>query len=291
MSDRICIQMPDTLREFLLAMAVVQELQVQIIYGATKQPPIREPEFYITFRLNEKFKYLEPCLQVVKNIQPVFDYSEWTELTRGDYSCFIDFDFDRAKAICKANKLHITEGFSILVGTLLNALQFGMYPQKQPILTPLMLPKRVGPKKIAIAEWDLENNSGGKFKRFMENNYPELEVVYLIPIKPMCTLETLFTTVSDYDGYIGCMSEDTYIAASLDKIVLEIFTTEEDQYLYHNANIPDYMSTVGNPSAEYMWYMWSTVWENHQERLSDTSSLEPMLEVQPESTVNNVDGK
>src|ERR1039458_10703184 len=120
--DQVLITMPSDLRDFLIATAVVQELQVQMIYQAQKDPPLREQNFSITFRLDEKFRYMEPCLQVVKNIVPTFDYSGWNEYTRNEFTNFIEFDVEVAKRIAKANQLHITEAYGIKIGTMLNAL-------------------------------------------------------------------------------------------------------------------------------------------------------------------------
>ena len=289
--DSVLITMPETLREFLIALTVVQELQIQMIQGASKNPPLREVNFSITFRLSEKFKYFEPCLQVVNNVVPTFDYSGWNEYSRGEFTNFVDFDFESAKIIAKANQLHITEAFGAKLGTTLNALQFGMYPGKQAILTPLKLLTEDS-IKINVIEWDFDMQSGYKLKEYIENNYPDLQVVYSISVKPLCEMDVLFKTVNSYTVVIGCMSEITYIEASLDKALIEIFHTDEDCYLYHNKNLPHYECVVGNPTASYVWYLWEKLWENLSESIQNMKSQEHQTQTQPlVSTVSNVEEK
>src|SRR6267378_7451483 len=119
--DRIVCQMPGNLHQFLIAMAVMQEFQMQIIVGANQDPPTREKDFVVVFRMDEKFKYLEPCLKVVKENTPEYDHTRWTEWSRGEYDCYIDFDFDKAADIVRVNRRHITEGFGVLLGTFTGA--------------------------------------------------------------------------------------------------------------------------------------------------------------------------
>lgn len=264
--DNILISMPTDLREFLIALTVAQELQIQMVYGATKNPPAREVEFSVSFRLDPKFKYLESCLQVVKNITPVFDYSGWNEYSRGEFMNLITFDFEMAKRIAATNQLHITEAFGAILGTMLNALTFGMYPSKQCILEPLILPKSKGDKiKVLVYEWDLEKTSGFKFKEYVENNYPELQVTYAIKL---IDLKDIIEFVNKFDVVIGISSRETFIAAALDKGLIEIFKDDEECYLYNNDNLKHYARTVGNPTAEYVWYLWENVCPSLLETIS-----------------------
>jgi hypothetical protein len=291
--DNILITLPQDFKEFLIAMTVAQELQIQMVYGATKNPPAREVEFSVTFRLDQKFKYFEPCLQVVKNIIPVFDYSGWHEYSRGEFMNLISFDFEMAKRIAETNQLHITEAFGAIIGTMLNALTFGMYPSKQCILEPLLLPKRKQEDKIKVLiyEWDLEKTSGFKFKEYVETNYPELDVTSAIKLTD---LKDTIEFVNKFDVVIGMSSRETYIAASLEKGLIEIFRDDEECYLYNNDNLKHYARTVinPNPTAEYMWYLWENIWPSLSETISTTKSQSPSIQTELiPSTVGSVDEK
>jgi hypothetical protein len=289
--DAVLITMPDTLREFLIALTVVQELQIQMVHGALKDPPLREKLFTITFRLNEKFKCFDPCLQVISSLVPTFDYSGWNEYTRGEFTNFIDFDFELAKRIAKPNQLHITEAFGAKLGTTYNALHFNMYPGKQPILTPLKLPAH-SKTKVTIVEWDDTVKSGFKLAEFITNNYPELVVKYWDSNISVSDVETACIWANDCDVFIGILSEYSFIAASLEKALIEIFPTDEDCYLYHNKNLVHYACTVGNPELAYVWYMWEEMWPDLSESISNTKSREQAtLTAQQVSIASNVEEK
>lgn len=276
--DQVLFTMPDNLRDFLIATTIVQELQIQMLYGAAKDPPLREQNFNITIRLDEKFSYLEPCLQVVKNLVPIFDYSGWNEYSRGEFNNFIDFDFELAKRLAKPNKKHITEAFGVKIGTYLNALFFGMFPSRQCQLGPLMFPKRKPEDKIrvGIEMWD-DLEGAETFKGYIENNHPELSVSFSAPLQPHMPLELFTRVINQFDIFIGPASAASYIAASLEKGLIEIFETEEDQWLYNNKNLKYYASTVGTPTASYMWYVWESLCPSLLETLSDTKSPSPLI--------------
>lgn len=268
--DNVLIQMPADVKEFLYALTVVQELQIQMVYGSTKEPAIREIDFSLTFRLDPKYKYLEPCLQVVSNIKPTFDYSGWNEYSRGEFSNLIHFDFELASHVAETNRLHITEAFGALLGTTLNALMFGMYPCKQAIYAPLKLLKRNTEDKIKVLinEWDLTSLYGHKLKEYIENNYPEVEVTYAVLFKDLTAdIEPRFTRINKFDLVIGLHSDDTYIAANLEKGLIEIFKDEEDYDLYNNYGLKFYAVALGNPDAEYVWCLWENLWGSLRESI------------------------
>jgi hypothetical protein len=263
MSDRIVVHMPTDNHEFMIAMAVMQEFQMHLHLGAEKQT--RDSNFTVTLRMEEKFKYLEPCLQVLKNVPPIFDYLGWYEKGRGDYDCYIDFDFDKARYLSRNNRKHITEGFGALLGTYINAIMYGVFPQRQPILAPLMLPKGEG--GVLVVAW---SNEAEKFIRFLNNNYPELAVSHLNGRDRNTDIETVIKYVNKFDIVIGTHSVFTYIAASLDKILLEVFDNQVDEALYNNSTIKFYSSLSTLPSAEHMWMLWEELWEKHREATTDT---------------------
>jgi hypothetical protein len=269
-------------------MAVIQEYQVQVVTGANQKPPIRDVYNNITIRLKDTFRYLQPCLQVINTLVPSYDYTGWNEYSRNDHSNFIDFDFEVAKNIARPNRLHITEAFGVIHGTVLNALGFGMFPQNQPILAQLMLPKKIDSVITGlIIEWDEEVNK--KFKGYINNNYPEIEIVSIKDIS--YPIDTVFSYINSFDFIIGKASTETYIAAALDKCVVEIFESEEDQYLYINNNIEVYASTVGKPTLDYLWFMWETAWETLKERLQNMKCQDETHKVLQESTVDVVSEK
>src|ERR1039458_2069608 len=151
--DSVLITMPKDLHQFLIATAIAQDYSIQLAVGAERKE--REIFYNITFRLDEKFKYFEPILRVVHNHVPVFDYSGWDGLQRGEFDCFIDFDFNKAKKLASKVGRHITVGFNALLGT--GALGW-------PILKPLQLKPVLGPD-ILIVQW----SDGEKFYNFLLN--------------------------------------------------------------------------------------------------------------------------
>lgn len=269
--------MPTDLRDFMVAMAVSQEFSVQHVIGSedtdTRQA-IREKDFSITFRLDEKFKYFESCLQVIKNVAPSYDYSGWDEWARGDFDCFIDFDAELAKKVILPTRGHITEGFGVLTGTYTNAITFSMYPQKHPILNPLML-KREGPSpQILIYDLIPEKE---KLWQYLMNNYPELEFISITNLAHVnATPKDIIEFVNEFDFVIGKASALTYAAAALDKGLIEVFSTEDEMTLYNNYGLPFYRATL-DVSAEYLFAIWEDLCQNFPAFISDTKDQSPQL--------------
>jgi hypothetical protein len=256
MSDYILVKMPDTLYEFLQAMAVVQDYSVVLATGAQRE--LREPgkhrdsNYQFTFRMNEKFRYFEPCLKVVQDNTPIFDYSGWDEDKRGEYDCFIRFDadmFKRGKIISIGLQAHIVAGLNTLVGTGAMAL---------PVVKPLQLtqdPSMV--TDVLILNWD--DIESKKFYDFILINYPQLEVILDAREYSTYTPEDIFNYVNSFKCVIGPYGVCTYVAAMLKKLVIELFKTNELGILYGVAGAPDYVAVVGEThTAKFLW----TVWEN-----------------------------
>lgn len=284
--DRILIQMPSDLHEFMIAMAIVQEFQMQMVVGIQRNH--RDPHFTTTFRMDDKFKMFEPCLKVINDHTPEHDYSGWNEYVRGDYDYFIDFDFIKAQELMKYNPRHITEAFGVLIGTFTGAIQYGVWPQKQPILGPLTLKKQNSDFSVLLMNWDIEVSN--KFSGYLRNNYPELTITIIE--KESIDPEIVTQCVANYDVIIGKASPTTYIAASLNKMVIEIFNSDNDYNLYNNTNIEFYEVAVGNPSAAFLWKLWEDVWLGYQEHLSDIQfqGLKTQTDLL-QSTADNVDEK
>src|ERR1700741_2642330 len=166
MSDRTCITMPSDLYQFILATPCVQDYSVQLAVGAaTKEPSMirvqRDKDYQITFRMDEKFKFFEPCLRVVKDNVPVYDYSGWRERGRREFDCFIDFDFERAKRIATKANFHITMALNVLIG---------VGADKLPIWKMLKLYQQ--PEcAVLILPWD-DGVESEKFHEYMMNNHP-----------------------------------------------------------------------------------------------------------------------
>lgn len=289
--DRIVFKMPTRLYEYLIAMAVIQEFQMQLIIGIEKKQ--RDSNYTTTFRMKDNFAYLIPCLKVINEHTPEYDYSGWDEYYRGDFDCFIEFDFYKAENVVSANKRHITEGFGLLLGTLTGAIQYGVMPQRQPILRPLNLPvpNKNNPVKIGIMEWDVVKNHGKKLKEYINNNYPEFVVDYCLRV-PDPSPEEAVTYVNQYDVYIGLYNDYSYIAAALGKMLIEIFPTEAQYYLYGNDNLDLYKVAIGNPSAQFAWLLWEELWHDNLEHMSGMNHQDPAIQMDSnQSTADNVEEK
>ena len=244
--ETVCVTMPDTLHEFLIALAVCQDLQLQMSVGAVKQ--CRE-NYQITFRMHEKFQFLEPAIRVVKDNIPIYDYSGWDEEQRGDFDCFIRFDkdmFERGKTIAKTIGQNIIYGMNHLVGS-------GAQPY--PVLKALQLKQfEEYVSDILIISWD--DVESYKLYEYISNNYPQLTSLGDERDLNLYKPEELLRYINHFRCVIGPHSIGTYIAGSLKKIVLDIFTSQEDGKLYGAPGTPKYLAVIGsNPSAKYLWHV------------------------------------
>jgi hypothetical protein len=281
--DSICINMPHSLRDFLLATAIVQSYSLE--QAALAQRGEKEKHYLITIRMHEQFKYFDPVLRVVKDNIPVFDYSGWEEWQRGEFDCFINFDFPRAEKIANKVGMHITNGFNTLIGC--GAGQW-------PILAALQLPE---PDKdlqtdILVIPWG-DGKEAEKFYEYMLDNYNELEVI--IDNRDMQKFENDPKSYIDYINnfriVIGQASTATYIAATLKKSVIEFFQSNEQGVLYGNSGLDKYRAIVGkNVTANFLF----TVWEDlcQEERTSIMKTVEESEQmVSGVSSADNVEEK
>lgn len=238
--DRVLIQMPDNLQEFLFALPPVQDYQGQMAVGAYQKQ--RDVDYTVTIRLNEKFRFLESCLQIVTDNVPIVDYSGKRDLVRGEFDCFVEFDFVRAAAVAGPSKRHITDGLGLLIGA---------SPQKWPILASLGVILNPSTDVLVVDSWE----GTEKFIRFISDNYPDVTW-------NMCGTEVTgselnwFHLVADHKVVIGPASVTTYIAASLKKSVIEIFPNDVMYNLYNNNGIHNYRALVGHASPEVVFPLW-----------------------------------
>lgn len=243
--DRVCFTMPMNTRDFMVAMAVAQDYQLQLALGSEKQ--FREKNYEVTFRMQERFKYFEPCLRVMKDNIPIFDYSGWDELRRGDFDCFIDFDTERAYEATKLIGNHMTEALGIIIGA---------SPHKYPQLGALNLTRSENTYDVCILLWS--NKKAGQFRDFIENNYPQLSIVYANPEE---TDPEKLMDVNRFSAVIGPVCAYTYAAAALGKALIEIFPDQKQATLYGNFDLPIYQQVIGEQvSAEVMWSAWEQKW-------------------------------
>jgi hypothetical protein len=246
--------MPDNLRDFLLAMAIVQDYSLQAATGAQRNE--REKHYLITIRMDEKFKYFEPALRVVKDNIPVVDYSGWNEWQRGEFDCFINFDFQRAEKISSRVGIHITAGLNTLIGT--GAGQW-------PILAALQLeePEKDLMMDVLIFPWG-DGEEAQKFYDYLLNNYPELNII--IDGREMEKYEAAPMSFIGYINHakivIGEASTATYIAAVLKKSVIEFFPSNLQGILYGNSGLDKYRAVVGNNvTANFLFSVWEDLWQ------------------------------
>lgn len=245
--DLVCISMPQDLQKFMLAMAVVQDIQLQYATGEQRK---ERDSFQVTFRMSEKFKCFEPALRVVKNNVPIFDYSGWDEEQRGDFDCYIKFDdemFDRASKIAKTIGSNIVHGLNTLVGAgatiypILNALQL---TRNESLVT-----------DVLITNWG--NAEDAKLYEFIFNNYPQLNIIHDNRDWNNYKPEELLEYINHFNCVIGPMGLSTYIAGTLKKVVLEVFKTTEDGKLYSAVGTPGYNAVVGKSvTAIFLWTTW-----------------------------------
>jgi len=293
MADQILIQMPGNLRDFLMAIPAVQDYQIQLVIGGQKKE--RDPNWLATFRMKEEFKYFESVLRVVKEYVPVFDYSGWNELSRGEYDCFIDMDCQRAMEVTRCNRMHMAQALSLLIGAGLN---------RWPVLRYLNLKPPEQPLDVLILKWDTGDESK-KFSEKMLEEHPELVSVFddrnfdEFEKDP----EQLIAYINMFRCVIGPMGASTYIAATLKKGLIEIFKDYDDMLIYSNAGIPYYQQVIGSPVWQVMWRLWQERWIEFreclgvkecasQECLSVTNDQDrtPQMAL-PQSTVGNAEEK
>lgn len=286
--DNICIVAPDNLREFLFALGCCQEYQIQTIVGSEQVPPKRDSNFLTTFKMDEKFSYFAPCLVNIKSTHvPIIDTSGWYEPARSEYSCYFEFDTEKALAYARRRKQHITVGYGIMSGIFLNALAYNTVSMKTPILGPLFIDKKVDISRDAlIIRWDKESD---KLYEMIVTSYPEL----VIDIVDECTTDPkeLIETIVKYRIVIGKASCATYIAGSMDKGVVELFDIEDDYFLYNSMALGPYVSCKNNPPANYLWALWEQIWQKVSEHISVTNSQEDHLTIQEESIAVVADEK
>jgi hypothetical protein len=301
--DRVCVKMPDNFRDFLIAMAVLQDYGVRLAIGAQRKQ--RDMHYEVTFRMNEKYSYFAPCLQVIKENVPIFDYTGWSEQVRGEFDNFIDFNKDHIRELTYVfPEAHLTEGFGILIGTGALGVITGIDIPKWPVLTQLNLPgqktisavypqvvlehSRLDSKKVSVAVLIWDATESQRFFSFLCKNYPDLDIhLSDTPDDP----EILCNYLNNFDIVVGYAGAATYLAASLDKAVLEIFPNREEALLYNSMEIKVYQALLGVVNAEFMMTAWEELWLKFQEHISITSKGESTPMVQEVSSVESADVK
>jgi hypothetical protein len=248
------------------ALAVVQDYQLQLAVGVQRQ---QRDNYQVTFRVDEKFKILEPALRVVKDNVPIIDYSGWDEQQRGEFDCFFSFDdstFQRAEKIALTIGSNIVHGLNVLVGA--GASEF-------PSLTALQLNVDSSMRtNVLIQDWN--NVESEKLYEYIFNNYPQLDMI-LDPRKwEDEPAQDIIDYINHFDCVIGPMGLGTYIAGSIKKVVLELFTSNEDGTLHGAAGTPNYFAVVGkHHTAAFLWTVWErNIWPCLEERLLETKSPE-----------------
>lgn len=288
--DRILITMPTDLYQFMQALAVIQDYQLQVCVGAQRK--LRDMNYQVTIRMDEKFSYLEPCLRVTKELIPVIDYSGWDEEQRGEFDCFIKLDdaaFKRARELCIVTQLNITAGLNTLIGAgagccpVLNALQL---PQEERI--------KDGPT-VLLLEWD-ERQTQYMYE-FILNNHPNLSIIVDPRDLNKFPVKDIIEYVNNFECVIGPAGVITYVAASLKRAVIDIFKTNTDGLLYGLLGTANYCAVAGEKmSASFVWSTWENqLWPlleaslgtSNQEKHSQTDLLQSTADsVQGRSVVN-----
>ena len=260
--DSSLIIMPKTLHEFLIATAIAQDYSIQLAVGAERQE--REAYYQIAFRMEEKFKYIEPILRVVKNNLPVFDYSGWDQVQRGEFDCIMNFDFNKGRAVASKVGRHITVGFNALFGTgalgwpILKALQ--LHPDESLMVDVLILGS--------------ENKEYAKFYEFISNNYPELTIVGDPRDITSYTVQEIIEYINHFKIVVGPHSVLTYLAVCLGKVCIEVFKTSEEAVLYGSSGKSNYRAVIGqNITAEFVWTVWEEVWPELLQNMNNQGVL------------------
>lgn len=254
----------------MTAMAVLQDYAVRLAIGLQRK---EREEYEVTYRMNDRFQFLEPCFQVVNNSAPIFDYTGWDEQARGDFSCYIDFDRQRAKNfIYQFPDAHATEAFGIMIGGGPLGVITGLDIPRWPIIQK-MYPNETFPEdaRVAVIEWDKEQSQ--KFYEYLGNNYKGI-VNYIIDEGE--DLQHKLEVISEFNIVIGPGSFLTYCAAAMEKAVVEIYPTRDEALWYNSTGLHIYECVVGRcPKSEFMWPVWEKIWQRYQERSSTTNKEEP----------------
>jgi len=271
MADQVLVTMPDNLRDFLVSIPAIQDYQIQLVLGGQRKE--RDPDFQVTFRMSDKFKYFEPILQVVKGRVPIFDYSGWNEYSRGEYDCFIEMDFKRAAKITQYSPVQMAQALGVMIGA---------GPQKWPVIRALDIQPPEVQLDILVLKWG-DGTESERFSNRLLERYPHFQIIYdyrdlaLYEAHP----EQLIEYVQTFRCVISPVSSVSYIAALLKKALIEIFPTYEDMVLFNNVGIPYYQQVIGCPTSNTMWRLWEERWEDFKECLSVTNSQEHILPEEP----------
>jgi hypothetical protein len=283
--DNILVTMSNDLREFLFGIAVVQAYQLEMATGMfNMQNATRTSrgQYMFTFRMHERFSFFEPCLRVVKENVPVYDYSGWRERARREYDCFLDFDqdFDRAKSIALKLGQNIVDGFSIL---------YGCGAKPNPVLNALRLQReKTDSIQVLIQRWD--DTESEKFYEYLQRNHPEIELTLDPRDISSFPVKDIVNYVNYFDVVIGQCGIVPYLAASLNKAVFEFFPSNEEGILYGSKK-PLYNGITGTINASWLWMLWSQSWQKISETLSiSRSPVEPMVKEERQSIVGDAVG-
>lgn len=276
--DRVLITMPKTTYEFLQALAVVQDYQLQLAVGAQRK--LREINYQVSIRMSPEFKYLEPCLRVVHENVPIVDYSGWNEQQRGEYDCFIKFDedmFKRAKALCDVTCLNITAGLNSLIGAGASYC---------PVLNALQL-KPIHSCEVLVLDWDEQQTT--LLQSFIVSNN---NIGVIIDPRDLTKfpVKDIIEFVNEFDAVIGRAGVITYTAVTLKKAVIEIFKSNAAGLLNGAIGNPMYAAVVAENvmSASFVWNVWSeTIWPLLGVSLNTNNQEKHNQMVVQESTVDN----
>jgi hypothetical protein len=238
--DRVCITMPDTPREFFIAMCCVQDYLFQ--YAQEVAGRVRDPICHFTFRMRDCYEAYELPLKSIKDFTPDFDYTGWTLKKRSEYSCFIDFDpqaFAIAEKYAACTGKHITEALGVAIGA---------SPRRWPILPILDADERV-----IIDAW-----GGGSQALELKEQLPNSTV---FDRSSNSMEDILALEIDKVSAVIGPSSAITYLAAAYRRKVVEIFPNVRSYQHYNNEGIPCYQALIGNPNAGQVLQAWQVVSE------------------------------
>jgi len=290
--DRICIKCPDDPRDFMMALAVIQDYGVRLATGAAKD--MREPIYEVTYRMNDRFQFLEPCMQIVSNNIPIFDYTGWDGRIRGDFDCFFEFDVTSAKNLVhEFPDSHGTEAFGILLGGGPLGILTGVDIPRWPILEKLYRDEKYPVKpKVAVIQWDEIESE--KFYNLLQYNLQDKSDLLSLIVNEGDNLEKKLELISNYDIVIGPGSFLTYSAAAMEKAVIEIYPTREEALWYNSQGLKVYECIMGKcPKAEFVWAKaWEAVWEKYRELSSIMNKEEQITTTElPVYTAESVDAR
>lgn len=248
--DKILVTMPESPREFFLAMPVIQDYIFQYVQEVHKG--LRDKDFRFTFRMNDVYERYEAPLKVARDVVPNFDYSGWSEKRRGEFNNFIDFDFEAAKRIASQTGKHITEGLGILIGS---------SPKKWPIL-----PSVTSSERILICNWNTMEEAVN-LQRMIGNGTDAVNLSEQISMDDIDTLD-----VETVSAVIGPSSVITHLAASYHRKVIEIFSDIKSYIWYNSEGIYSYQAIIGNPTAEQVMKAWENLSIETLEGMEDLSA-------------------